>query len=334
MKIRHIVVSAVVAAFSGISGIALASDISTYSGACDASGAVSLGDGRFLVVDNEDEVLRVYEKGRSDPIDADMDIRDVLNPYGGDYGKKRADLEGIAKIGDLFFIIGSHGDNKEGELRANRHVLFAVRIEEGDGGYSASIQGQPYRLLRSDIEAHPLFRQAQGYFNIEGLAATPEGHLLVGFREPLVPHDDKEEDDAVIFEILNPKDLMAGKRTNLGRIHIVNLEGRGIRSLMLDEAGQDYLISAGPKGDNENDVEAFKLFRWQGPGDRNPKQVNEKDWLSSDVSMTPEAIFTDETGEIYILSDDGEQLVSGAECKELKDDDMKRFRGLPIKLDE
>ena len=38
-----------------------------YTGMCDASAAVSIGKGRFVVADDELDVLRIYQKSNSCP---------------------------------------------------------------------------------------------------------------------------------------------------------------------------------------------------------------------------------------------------------------------------
>jgi hypothetical protein len=49
--------------------------------------------------------------------------------------------------------------------------------------------------------------------------------------------------------------------------------------------------------------------------------------------LNPEGFFTpEERGEILILSDDGTRLVAGEPCKELRNADQKRFRGLWLDL--
>lgn len=48
-----------------------------YTGMCDASAAVSLGHGRFVVADDERDVLRIYQKSASGPV-ASLNLIDYL----------------------------------------------------------------------------------------------------------------------------------------------------------------------------------------------------------------------------------------------------------------
>jgi hypothetical protein len=53
--------------------------------------------------------------------------------------------------------------------------------------------------------AEKLPPKAKGGLNIEGLAATPDQELLIGFRNPI------PEDKALVLVLTNPKDLLEKK---------------------------------------------------------------------------------------------------------------------------
>src|SRR5688572_2334176 len=73
----------------------------TFTGACDASGAVALDDRRFLVADDEDNVLRVYDADRGGPPERTFDIGAELALADPD---AEADLEAAARIGNRAFF--------------------------------------------------------------------------------------------------------------------------------------------------------------------------------------------------------------------------------------
>ena len=87
-------------------------------------------------------------------------------------------------------------------------------------------------------DASRLSAEAEGGFNIEGLAATPEGKLLIGLRNPL------PQRRALVVPLENPAELIEGKTARFGLPIELDLDQRGIRSLEL--VGASYLIVAGP----------------------------------------------------------------------------------------
>ena len=151
--------------------------------------------------------------------------------------------------------------------------------------------GIPFRGLLADMiaadnlqglglgDASLLAAEAEGGLNIEGLAATPEGTLLIGFRNPLI------NSKALIVPLLNPTDLIAGQNNGKARFGtpiLFDLGGRGIRDL--DRQGDGLLLVAGPTAD----VGDFSLFRWSGkPG---APAIELSIALADDLH--PEVIFT------------------------------------------
>lgn len=301
--------------------------IDFYSGICDASSAVPFGDGHFLALDNRSERLRLYRSGRLNPVA----VSDPLGPSLGLHGTDQADLEAAARIGNLIFITGSHSDHK-GKIAPNRHLLFAAHVSRVEDRLAVTIVGQPYRLLRADIEAHPVVRAAGDDFNIEGLAASPDGALLVGLRDPKLEQDRPDgsgkAEMALVVAILNPQDLLQGRRAALRTVDVLDLHGGGIRSLEYDPAGKRYLVLAG-----RTDDDTYRVFDWSGPGSSSVTPVSTPDWLSVAKDLTPEALFLDGDG-VYALSDDGDVELGGdgTACKDIDDPARRRFRGFRVRL--
>ncbi|MEO8351424.1 MAG: DUF3616 domain-containing protein [Chthoniobacteraceae bacterium] len=82
------------------------------------------------------------------------------------------------------------------------------------------------RLARYDLEkASRLAPKDTGGLNIEGLASTPEGHLLIGFRNPV------RAGKTLVVPLLNPLEVIEGGKAKLGAAIELDLQGLGIRSV-------------------------------------------------------------------------------------------------------
>ena len=219
---------------------------SQYFGMCDASGAVPISSNLFAVACDEDNILRLY---RSDQPGAPVKQFN-LNAFLEVRGKSlEADLEGAARIGNRAFWIGSHGRNQNAKERLNRHRLFATDISGHDGDFALTPVGRPYQRLLNDLLADSRFDQFQfeeaarrapkapGALDIEGLAATPENHLLLGFRNPI------PAGKALLIPLENPNEVIEGKPARFGAAVQLDLGGRGIRDIAWH--GETYLIIAG-----------------------------------------------------------------------------------------
>jgi hypothetical protein len=282
--------------------------IGLYRGPCDASAATALDAEHFVVGADEGDTLYIYRRSEAAAL-ASIDLSGFLGTKTGE----ESDIEAAAAIGTRIYWITSHGRNGKGHVQHSRHRFFATDIVPGQPP-SLKPAGEPYTRLLRDMEnsgalksyklgnAARLPAEAEGGLNIEGLAATPEGTLLIGFRNPL-PHQ-----RALIVPLQNPAELIAGKTARFGTPIELDLGRRGIRSI--EQFGGGYLIVAGPTAD----AGTFALFKWSGnAGDAaNPVAGLElKD-------LRPEALFATDSGkEVQLLSDDGGILVRGVECKTL-----------------
>ena len=164
----------------------------------------------------------------------------------------------------------------------------------------------------------PCAAEADGGLNIEGLAATPEGSLLIGLRNPL------HQGRALLVPLLNPDDLLTGAPARFGAPVEFDLGQRGIRSI--ERIGASYVIAAGPTAD----AGTFALFRWSGrPG--------EPAILISGINLRdlrPEALFAIPGDKrVRLLSDDGGIEIDGVECKRLPAA-RQTFRSLTVTLPE
>jgi len=239
---------------TGVAGLALAAGVSgaslspptTYRGMCDASAATSLSADLFVVANDEDNILRVYHRQAGGMPAFSFDMNSFLR-----IGKKNpeADIEASAMIGDRIYWITSHGRNAKGKDAPNRERFFATRFFVTNNTVSLTPIGRPYTLLLDDFFREPrlsrfhlilasmLAPKEHGALNIEGLTSTPEGHLLIGFRNPI------PQGKALLVPLLNPAELIQGKSAKFGDPLLLDLGGYGIRSMGGEQ--NNYLIIAG-----------------------------------------------------------------------------------------
>ncbi len=304
----------------------------TFTGMCDASGAVPIDRNRFAVANDEDNVLRVYDVQRGGAPIESIDLSPSL-PLGNLRKKDgtlksppESDLEAATRIGNEAYWLTSHGRNSKGKLRPERLILFATTIPKPGGGLV--VVGKPYLSLLADLtqvealRAYDLAAAAErapkeaGGFNIEGLTAKLDGKgAFIGLRNP-VP-----EGRAIIVPLDNPREVVRGQRARFGSPALLDLGGQGVRSLS-SWRGQ-YLIVAGNFGEGGQS----HLFSWNGRGKPQPIE-------SADLAgFNPEGFFTPEDrNEFLLLSDDGGSLIDGQPCKDLTEPAAKRFRGLWLQI--
>ncbi|WP_457353014.1 DUF3616 domain-containing protein [Roseateles sp. P5_D6] len=286
-----------------------------YEGLCDASAAVALDARHFVVADDEHNRLTIYRRGEAKSVGG-IDLDKFLK------ADKEADLEGAAQVGRRIYWIASHARNSAGKVREDRLRFFATEIR----GTTVEPVGQPYTGLLADLLAAPALAplklsdaagraaEAEGGFNIEGLAAAPDGSLLIGLRNPI------PQGRALVIPLLNPAELVAAKGpARFGSAIRLDLGGRGVRSI--ERVGSGYLIAAGPPAD----VGSFALFRWSGKATDVPTPVK-----AELGTLRPEALFAWPDGLLTLLSDDGGVMVGKKACKDA-DKSKRAFRALDLK---
>ena len=168
--------------------------------------------------------------------------------------------------------------------------------------------------LRQAAERAP---KEPGGLNIEGMTARPDGHsVVIGFRNP-VPRG-----RALLLPLLNPLEMIQGQAAQLGTPVLVDLQGRGVRSISFRKGS--YLIIGGGIADEKTS----KLFRWDGQSER-AKPVDAVDL----TGINPEGFVTFENHpQVLLLSDDGTREIDGQPCKKLKQPAARRFRGRWVNL--
>jgi len=299
-----------------------------HLGCCDASAGVAVTSNLFIVANDEDNLLRVYRRDRAGPPVQSFQAGPFLHV---DPKKPETDLEGAACIGDRIYWITSHGRNRDGEARESRHRFFATTFQVSENGrVELKTVGRPYARLLADFASEPRLAKfsllmaslrapkEKGGLNIEGLCATPNGELLIAFRNPI------PDERALLVPLKNPSELLAGQRARFGDPVTLDLGGRGVRDI--DWVGGRYLIIAGPfdgKG-------RLHLYEWDGTG-AEPRKIPDTHFRD----MNPEALVVypgSPANEFQMLSDDGTRKLAGEDCKNVKDPARKWFRSYWVRL--
>jgi hypothetical protein len=297
-----------------------------YYGMCDASAAVALDNELFAVANDEDNALRIYRAEAGGPPVQSVDLSAFLHV---DQKKPETDLEGACWLGDRIFWISSHGRNRAGEYRSSRHRFFATQLQKTATGVKLVSAGRVYTGLLGDLLREPRFRSFEldvasrlppktpGALNIEGLCATSEGRLLIGFRNPI------PRARALLIPLLNPNELLAGKSAKFGEPILLNLGGRGVREIVSWQGL--YLIVAGSYDGRGQS----KLYQWSGGTDE-PREISEVDL--KDFNAEALIVYPDKRWSFQLLSDDGTVMMDGVACKSLANGSLKRFRSVWVTL--
>jgi hypothetical protein len=219
-----------------------------YQGLCEASAAAVVDARHFVVASDDLEHLLIYARGDPAPVGR-LTVPDV------------SDIEAAARIGDTIFWLTSHSLSKMGEDKPKRRQLFATKVV----GSRLELVGTRFRDLRALLArlAHVDEKLLARRLNIEGLAAAPDGSLLIGLRRPLA------DGKAQVVRIADPFALVGLAPPARGAVTAPSawlaplaLGGRGIRSIeRAGEGAHRYLIAAGGPDD---DGVAPKLFWWDG----------------------------------------------------------------------
>ncbi len=305
-------------------------DTHHFHEACDASAAVRLGNStQFAAASDEDNVLRVYDRSAPGAPLSRVDVTAFLEP--DDPDEPEADLEGAAQFGDRIYWIGSHGRSRTGKRRRMRQRLFATTVRRRDEVFTLVPAGTPYGHLLRDLAEAPALRrfdlasaamrrpEEAGGLNVEGLAASPDGTLLAGFRNP-VP-----DGRALLVRIRNAARLV-DRRDAAADLAVgghLDLGGRGIRALDFVPSVNAYLIVAGMFDDSRN----FAVYRWTGGPDDQAVELA----VEGLNAVNPEELLVDGNARdglrVDLLSDDG-GTGRGA-CKALPVAD-RRFRSTSL----
>ncbi|WP_080057528.1 lamin tail domain-containing protein [Spirosoma aerolatum] len=331
-----------------------------HTGASDASTAQALDADYMLVGDDDNQVLRLYNRANSGlPVNgfdytSSLGLTDISGGV-----PRQVNIEASARIGNRIYWLGSHTNASSGATRPNRNRLFATDVTGSGASTTLSYVGR-YDGLKTDLIAWDVNNQhglGANYFGIqasaadgvdpeatggagfamEGLTVAPDGTTgYLAFRAPISPASNRTK--ALIVPVTNFTSLVSGNPTSgsatFGAPILLDLGGRGIREIKSNGNGQ-YLIVAGPSGSAGSDPNAFKLFTWTGnPADPARQRSADLSGLSgisggsSIESIVDLPATLDATSSIQFLMDNGSQVFynDGTGGKDLSQNNFKKFR--------
>lgn len=308
-----------------------------HDGICDASGSVAIDKHRFIVGNDEDNILRVYSADKSGE---SLEIIDIDSYFPNKSLGEEVDIEGAAKLNGIIYWITSHGRNKKGERQEKRHQFFANQITDSSKPVITQV-GKSYtqlvfkdmlqdsRLKKYNIEkAETLAPKEKGGLNIESLTATPEGELLIGFRNPI------PKGKALLFPLKNSLELIQQSEDKVNASFDapieIDLEGLGIRSIEYWEAYKGYLIVA----EAYDSSDEFGLYWWSGNVQEKPQKI---ELTNLPNQFRPESVlfYPHQKDRFQLLSDDGAIIrVDNTPCKKIKDvtNPNKYFRSVWVQV--
>jgi hypothetical protein len=300
-------------------------DTKHYRGRSNVSGATALDDHHFIVADDEDNQLSIFDKNQPKALKPSITLSKVFDGQIKDGKQEELDLEGSARINDIYFWIGSHSTSSKGKNRTARHRLFGIYITETKPGkFKAKRCGGIYNRLITDLKRDIRFipygfdrtesiaPKAIGGLSIEGLADTPEQGLLIGFRNPLaggeITDDKLIAGKALLINLLNPLAVLQGQAAKFAKPFELNLDGLGIRDIARLK-DHKYLIVAGPYHTNEDRMEKHRLYFWDSESGKLDRldHIDLKYW-----NIEAAFFFPNQVERVELLTDDGEQ--KGFQC--------------------
>ena len=303
-----------------------------FEGTCDASAAVAIDKDHFVVASDENSVLRLFSSyGDKHAPGEPIHIARLL----GIEDQTETELEAAATIGATSYWISSHCRTKHGKLDTQRQFFFALQFKSEQGKLQPKLLGSPCKTLLSQIISEPRLNRFQledlsvrkdenrapkteRGFNIEGLAANPDGGLLIALRGPLIANK------ALLIPLKNPDELLNGKKAIFGDPIFLDLGGLGVRSIEYVDRIKKFIVVGGR---TTSSGPSSKLFEWNGKSSAKPTA------LSFDLSdLNPEALVV-QNNCVLILSDDGGQSLDGRDCKDLeKEGKPVYFRGKKLRF--
>jgi hypothetical protein len=336
-----------------------------FRGTSDASAAVAVNEDMFVVADDENNILRIYDINKAGNPISSFDMTSFLDV---EPNHPEADIEAAARVGQRIYWITSHGRNKDGKLRPNRYRFFATDLLVENKNAKLRPSGKPYKNLVDELLKTPASRKLgldkatrfgiklkkkdreklapkKEGLNIEGLCASPDGKILyIGFRNPRPMDKRTGRAKAIVIPLLNSDRIIEnGEKPVFGEPMLWDLKGLGIRGMEYSSFHKTFFIIAGGSDGNEG----FSLYSWSSKQDSQPELLRKLNFGKSDFS--PETLIPfEKSGRLLMLSDDGTLIirVSGEwECMEgqynkdgtclnkyLANPEKKTFRGAWLKL--
>jgi len=308
----------------------------------DDSTAIDVGDGYFMVGDDEKSNIGLY--------DGDVSGREVAQfppPASLAYSiVGELDLEASAQQGKELYFFGSEGNDKSGNVGGGRGYIFQETLH-GSGANATLTPGVKVGGPKNELivwdEAHGnKFGLAAGSaggqvpetyhgFDLEGAEFSPDGsELYFGMRAPIYPAE--PGGDAVIFTVTNFDEVIAAAEAGkavphwaIGEPILLNLGGQTIREIRKNADGQ-YLILSG-QGATEaaprSGVEGNELWAWDGERGDQPQLLSTSQAGGQPSTLLPadqaEHETNEESGDWEGIADMPDLLTPGSQVRLLMD---------------
>ncbi|HCV13379.1 MAG TPA: hypothetical protein DGC76_06745 [Candidatus Accumulibacter sp.] len=276
----------------------------TLTGCYEPSGIFQLADGRFIVVEDEEQCpLSLLRFDGSGPVDCTPLRLPTQRRDDAEYWQLD-DLEAVT--GDqagYVYALTSHSRNTAGDEKPAREKLLRFRVAGGEVVEARLVVD----LKPALTAAHPLLAAAAevrqvktgGGLNIEGLAMRADRRaLMLGFRSPL------RAGRATIACIDNADAMFdAGEAPQIAsELFSLDLHGHGIRALAHIPPLDGYLVVAGPVGRERTQ---FALWFWRGGRQDLPQRVSVRDLPGFEHAEGVGTALIDGRQWIILVSDDG-----------------------------
>lgn len=314
--------------------------------AADTSAAVALDANRFIIADDEQNILQVFDWNM--PASDTIKQTDITTAISIDLDQPESDIEGATWFNNRVFWITSHGRSQFGDYWQSRYRFFATSIAPNgtatvDGVYCDLIDDliQYDKIWDVGLEAAigtagdhidtstiaTLAPKVRG-LNIEGLCSNADGtKLFIGFRNPRP--DINGEDMALVIPLTNPEAVvLTGAPAIFEEPILIDLNGLGIRSIEYSHTLQEYLIVAGSHLGGSNAPIQY-LYKYD-------VTAQDKDKLATfSDNITPEAMFQfPGDNKINLLSDDGTRIIetpSGQQINKTLPPEERTYRTRTLK---
>ena len=326
-----------------------------HIGASDGSTALAIDSNFMIVGDDENQVLRVYDRHASGYPLRTFDFNPflALTDYYNNGLPKEVDIEASTRVGNRLYFMGSHSHGSMGEVTTNRSRIFTVDLTGTGTNISLNYVGR-YEHLKEDLvnwdvnNGHGKGANYYGFaagtqpgvdakatngFNIEGLTmiAASTNAAYIGFRAPISPAVGQT------YSLLVPVMNFAAIATNNGPpgsavfgVPVeIDLYGRGIRSIEALTNGNYMIVGGTPLDFATGYPLDFRLYTWDGDPNHNPQQ------RAANLSgMNPEGIVElppwpwSSNSVVQLVSDNGTKVYygDGVEAKHLQEPNFKKCR--------
>ena len=327
----------------------------SHTGASDASTAVPVDGAYMIVADDENQVLRLYDRANSGLPVAGFDFTSSLQLTDANNSNilREVDIEASIRQNNRIFWFGSQSNSDGGGVRPNRNRVFATDVTGSGASTSLTYVGR-YDALKTDIvnwdatnghgkgpnyyglqasTATDVSSKTVAGYNIEGAEFAPDGTTAyIAFRAPQVLPANRQK--ALIIAVTNLASLITSLpgsvSATFGLPIELDLGGRGIREIRRNAANQ-YVIIAGPAGEATGTA-PFRLYTWTGNASDKPVERT-TDLTALNVDGSFESIVEvpsslNDASQLQVLVDNGDAVYynDGNSASKLGQNNFKKFR--------